>query len=65
MTVAELYNVLEKAIDSGDATLNSNIYFMKGLLHYAPDIEPINFSKVDSEGDLILSRYFSEIGYIK
>ena len=55
MTIYELYNTLEEAIGSGKVTLNSDIYFIKGVSHNLLDIAPINYSKVDSEGDLFLA----------
>ncbi len=58
MTIAELYNVLEKAIDSGEATLNSDVYFRRGYSQKSriPIIDPIAESEIDSDGDLILIR---------
>ena len=58
MTIAELYNVLEKYIDSGEATLNSGVYFMKERARKGiPIIQEVNASKIDSDGDLILAKY--------
>ena len=52
MTIAELYNVLEKYIDSGEATLNSGVYFMKERTRQGiPIIQEVNASKIDSDGD--------------
>lgn len=45
MTIEELYNVLEKAIDSG--------YSQRSRI---PIIDPISETEIDSEGDLILIR---------
>lgn len=58
MTISELYNVLEKAIDSGEATLNSDVYFRRGYPQKSriPIIYPISESEIDSDGDLILTK---------
>lgn len=58
MTIAELYNALEKAIDSGEATLNSGVFFRYGYSQRSriPKIAPIADSEIDSDGDLILIR---------
>lgn len=58
MTIAELYNVLEKAIDSGEATLNSDVYFRHGhsQMSRIPIIDPVSETEIDSDGDLILIR---------
>lgn len=58
MTIEELYNVLEKAIDSGEATLNSGVYFSHGKSQKLriPIIEPICETEIDPDGDLILIR---------
>ena len=58
MTIEELYNVLEKAIDSGEATLNSDVYFRHGYSQRSriPIIDPIHETEIDSDGDLILIR---------
>lgn len=58
MTIEELYNVLEKAIDSGEATLDSGVYFRYGYSQRSriPIIDPISETEIDSEGDLILIR---------
>jgi hypothetical protein len=58
MTIEELYNVLEKAIDSGEATLDSGVYFSYGYSQRSriPIIDPISETEIDSEGDLILIR---------
>ena len=58
MTIEELYNVLEKAIDSGEATLDSDVYFRHGYSQRSriPKIDPISETEIDSEGDLILIR---------
>ena len=58
MTISELYNVLEKAIDSGEATLNSDVYFRYGYKQKSriPIIDPISESEIDPDGDLILVR---------
>ena len=55
MTIAELYNVLEKAIDSGEATLDSGVYFRCGYSQRSI-FDPISETEIDSEGDLILIR---------
>lgn len=54
MTIEELYNVLEKAIDSGEATLDSGVYFSYGYSQRSRI--PISETEIDSEGDLILIR---------
>ena len=54
MTISELYNVLEKAIDSGEATLNSDVYFREGYSQRSRI--PISESEIDSDGDLILTK---------
>lgn len=53
-----MYNVLEKAIDSGKATLNSDVYFRHGYSQRSriPIIDPISETEIDSDGDLILIR---------
>jgi hypothetical protein len=58
MTISELYNVLEKAIDSGEATLNSDVYFRYCYSQRSriPIIYPISESEIDSDGDLILTK---------
>lgn len=58
MTISELYNVLEKAIDSGEATLNSDVYFRRVYSQKSriPIIYPISESEIDTDGDLILVR---------
>lgn len=58
MTIEELYNVLEKAIDSGEATLDSGVYFRYGYSQRSRTsiIDPISETEIDSEGDLILIR---------
>lgn len=58
MTIEELYNVLEKAIDSGEASLNSDVYFRHGYSQRSkiPIIDPISESEIDSDGDLILTK---------
>lgn len=58
MTIVELYNVLEKAIDSGEATLDSGVYFRHGYSQRSriAIIAPISETEIDSEGDLILIR---------
>ncbi len=65
MTVGELYNVLKKAIDSGEATLNSGVYFKHGYSQRSriPIIDPISESEIDSDGDLILVRLGVKKGY--
>lgn len=54
MTIEELYNVLEKAIDSGEATLDSGVYFQTWLSQRSRI--PISETEIDSDGDLILIR---------
>lgn len=58
MTIAELYNVLEKAIDSGESTLDSGVYFRHGYSQMSriPIIDPISETEIDSDGDLFLIR---------
>lgn len=50
MTIKDLYNALEKAIDSGEATLENQVY----LEEYNNDLYSIEGCYVDSDGDLIL-----------
>lgn len=58
MTIEELYNILEKAIDSGRATLTSDVYVMRDYPQKSrlPIIDYVRDAEIDSDGDLILLR---------
>ena len=55
MTIVELYNTLEKAIDSGKSTVESRVYFTRKLHDNSNIAEPVELAIIDSDGDLIFS----------
>lgn len=56
MTIAELYNVLEKAIDSGKATIYSGSFYLCRRLDGKYVLYNIDEVTIDSDGDLIFSE---------
>lgn len=55
MTISELYNALEKAIDSGDANLDTRLLFYNKEGIIRNNYSCINDVIIDEDGDLILS----------
>lgn len=56
MTIADMYNALEKAIDSGKATMDSGAFYLYRRLDGKYVLDNIDEITIDSDGDLIFSE---------
>ena len=57
MTLLELYNVLEKAVDSGKSAIENDVFISYAKNHNpnTVSLKKIEESYIDEDGDLILT----------